>query len=691
MGDIEKRRSKLNAVAGYIARDKLASGRLHRWQPSEAFVLVVIGLVVGLASGAGVWLFKRLIDLAHLLFFDRLGGLLQAWGDWTVALIPVMGGLVVGLIVHYLIGEERHHGVAGIMEAAALAGGRLRYKRMPAKAVASAFSIGSGASVGPEDPSVQVGANLGSMFGQWMRLSDERVRSLVAAGCASGIAAAFNAPIAGVFFSLEIILGEISGSAFGIVVLSSVISAVFTQAVSGPEPAFHVPAYSFNAPWELPLYLGLGVLAGPISALYIRLLYLTQDIFHERVKAPRWTKPILAGLIVGVVGIFLPQVFGVGYDTIGSILNGHTTSFWLLLALMAVKLVLTPVSIGGGFPGGVFAPSLFIGASLGAAYAAGLDWLSPGLNVIPGAYAMVGMAAVLAGAVHAPLTAVLLLFEMTNDYRIVLPLMFAVVVSMVISQRLIRESVYSMGLARKGIRLERGRDVDLLETITVDEVMQPAPLSLLDSESVERATEIFAETRHHGLPVLNEEGELVGILTTQEFGSLQDWDVSSLRVGDICVRDLQVAYSDETIGQALRRMGGRNIGRLPVVSRGDSKHMVGWLRRSDLLRAYDLALARRTAQRHRIHQVKLGATSGENVRIFEIPIEAGSPCDGRKVKEVPWPSNCLVASLRSRRNVVIPHGDTVLRAGNILVVLVEGGGEEEISYFCKKSVTGGQS
>jgi chloride channel protein, CIC family len=647
------------------------------------FALVFTGLVVGLASGVGVWLFKRMINWAYQVFFTNFGESINNWGAWTVALIPVLGGLVVGLIIYYMIGEERHHGVAGIMEAAALAGGRLRYKRMPAKAVASAISIGSGASVGPEDPSVQIGASLGSMFGQWLHLSDERVRSLVAAGCASGIAAAFNAPIAGVFFSLEIILGEISGSAFGIVVLASVISAVFTQAVAGPEPAFHVPSYTFDSPWELPLYIGLGLLAGPISALYIRLLYLMQDIFHDHLKIPRWTKPMVAGLIVGVVGIFLPQVFGVGYDTIGSILNGQTTSFWLLLALMLAKLVLTPVSIGGGFLGGVFAPSLFIGASLGAAYAVGLDWISPGLNVIPGAYAMVGMAAVLAGAVHAPMTAVILLFEMTNDYRIILPLMFAVVVSMVISQRLIRESVYSMGLARKGIRLERGRDVDVLETVTVGEIMQPAPLSLLDTESVEHAAEIFAETRHHGLPVLSKDGELVGILTTQEIGRLQDKDASALRVMDICVQDLQVAYPDESIGQALRRMGGRDIGRLPVVSRNDPKHMVGWLRRSDLLRAYDLALARRTAQRHRIHQVKLGATSGENVRIFEIPIEAGSPCDGRKVKEVPWPSNCLVASLRSRRNVVIPHGDTVLRAGNTLVVLVEGGTEEDVSYLCK--------
>jgi chloride channel protein, CIC family len=667
---------------------KLSSipGIPFRWlagrQPSEGFILVSMGLVVGLTGGAGVWLFKQLIGLAQRFFFDLLGGALGNWGSWTVVLIPVLGGLVVGLIVHFMIGEERHHGVAGIMEATALAGGRLRYKRMPAKATASAISIGCGASVGPEDPSVQIGASLGSMFGQWLHLSDERLRSLVAAGCASGIAAAFNAPIAGVFFSLEIILGEISGGAFAIVVLASVISAVFTQAVSGPEPAFHVPAYAFNSPNELLLYLGLGLLAGPVAATYIRLLYLIQDGFH-RLKMPPWVKPMLAGLIVGLVGFFLPQVLGVGYGTIGSILNGETTGFLLLLALLLAKLLLTPVSIGGGFQGGVFAPSLFIGAALGAAYAVALDWLWPGLNVIPGAYAMVGMAAVLAGAVHAPLTAVILLFEMTNDYHIILPVMFAVVVSMFLSQRIIRDSVYTMGLARKGIRLQRGRDVDVLETITVGELMQPAPQILSEMDSLDYAAKSLIDGRHHGLPVENDVGVLVGILTMQDLGRIQESDMSALRVGDICVRDLLVAYPDETIGDALRRMGARDIGRMPVVSRSDPRHMLGWLRRPDMLRAYDIALTKRAAQRHRAHQVRLGAISGEYVRIYEIPIDAKSLCDGKRVKDIAWPANCLLASVRTGRNVTVPHGDTILRAGNVIVVLVEGGSEEQVAKMCR--------
>jgi CIC family chloride channel protein len=261
--------------------------------------------------------------------------------------------------------------------------------------------------------------------------------------------------------------------------------------------------------------------------------------------------------------------------------------------------------------------------------------------------------------------------------------MFAVVVSMVLSQRLIRDSVYTLGLARKGIRLQRGRDVDVLETINVGEVMQPAPHYLSDVDSVDRAAEILLENRHHGLPVLNDRGELTGILTTQDIGRVQDQDTSVLRVGAICVRDLLVAYPDEPIGKALGRMGARDIGRMPVVSRSDPRQMVGWLRRSDLLRAYDVALTKRATRRHRAHQVHLGAISGDNVRVFEITIQEKSPCDGKRVKEILWPSNCLLASVRRGRNVIIPHGDTVLRAGNIIVVLIEGGSEVQITDMCR--------
>jgi len=636
-----------------------------------------------------VWLFKRLIDLAHLIAFDNIGTFLEQLGPWTVFLVPVLGGVIVGLLLHFFVGEERHHGVAGIMEAMALAGGRLRYRSVPAKALAAAISIGAGASVGPEDPSVQIGANLGSMFGQVFRLSDERVRALVAAGAAGGIAAAFNAPIAGVFFAIEVILGELSASSLGVVTLAAVISAVFTQAVSGQQPAFPIPAYTFQGVSELPFYLVLGLIAGPIAAAYIRLLDGSQRMFHV-LHIPAWLKPVIAGLAVGIVGIFLPQLFGVGYDTIGSVLNGQSLAFGLVLLLLIGKLILTPISIGAGFPGGVFAPSLFIGAMVGEGLGQVIAVLFPQMHIAPAAFALVGMAAVLAGSVHTPLTAIILLFEMTNDYRIILPVMFAVVVSMFISQRLQRDSVYTLALARKGVRLQRGRDVDLLEGITVAEVMQQDSEVLLASQSIESAMAWLSVTRHHGVPVVDDRGRLVGILTLADIERAQNGDHprnGELTVGDICTRELLVATPDESIGAALGRMSPRDIGRLPVVSRDDPNHLIGILRRSDLVRAYDIAITRRSEVRHRAQQIRLVAFSGASV--IDLVVEPGSACADKLVSEVPWPKEAIIASVRRGGQILVPRGDTRLKAGDVLVIVTNGSVHDELARLNLANVSSG--
>lgn len=663
---------------------QITSKLLHwfeRIQPQESLIMLGLATLMGLLSGAGVWVFKKLIDLAHGFFFDQIGSLLQPLGSWSLALIPIIGGLIVGLLVVFFIREERYHGVAGIMEAVALAGDRLRYKRVPAKSVISALSIGSGASVGPEDPSVQIGANFGSMIGQLGHMSDERTRTLVASGAATGISAAFNAPIAGVFFALEIIMGELSGVGLGVIVVASVVSAVFTQAVSGSQPAFTVPPYPFQSYIELPLYLGLGLTAGLIGAAYIKLVYLFQDLFHSW-HVQRWIKPAAAGVVLGIVGLWLPQVLGVGYETIGDILAGQNLAFGLLMALMVAKLILTPLSLGSGFMGGLFAPSLFMGATLGGGYGLIVQRLFPSMGIAPQAFAMVGMAAVLAGAVHSPLTAIILLFEMTNDYRIILPLMFAVVVSMLVSQLIQRDSIYTHGMAHRGVRLDRGRDVEVLQAITVSEVMHKDVLTLNESQPINETADILMKTRHHGMPVIDAAGDLVGILTVQDIDRFQSNGESNLTVGEVCSHELLVTYADESIGTALRLMSQRDLGRLPVVSRQDSRRIEGMLRRSDVIRAYDIALTRRAALKHSAQQVRLGAVSPEQVGLLELTIEAGAPCDGQLMKSVNWTHDCVIASLRRGREVVIPHGDTLLKTGDVLVAVIDEKVRDEVIRIC---------
>jgi len=642
---------------------------LDRITNSQTLTLGGLAILVGLATGVGVWLFKWLIELVRGFAFSALTG-------WLVLFVPVIGGVIVGWMVQSFIRDEKVHGTAGIMESVALAGGRLRYQRAPVKTAAAILSIGAGASVGPEDPSVQIGANLGSMLGQVFRLSDDRIRTLVAAGAASAIAAAFNAPIAGVFFSLEIVLGEITGNALGMILVAAVTSSVFTQAVSGNFPAFQIPAYAFNSAWELPLYLALGLLAGPVSALYVRLLYAMQDLFHKW-KIPQLFKTATAGLAVGLVGIFLPQVFGVGYETIGEVLNKKDLGILLLLALMIAKVVLTPVSLGGGFFGGVFAPSLFIGATLGGAFGSLTVSLFPGLNVNPAAFALVGMAAVLAGAVHAPLTSVILLFEMTNDYRIILPLMLSVAVSLLISQRIQKDSVYAMGLARHGIHLDRGRDVEVMSAITVGEAMQLVTDVLPETMSLSEAAELLARTRHHGLPVVNEDELLIGILTVQDIEHS-----TGEAVGDACTRDVEVAFPDESLNMALRRMSRRDVGRLPVVARENPRKLLGVLRRADVIHAYDIALTRRVAQRHQEHAVRLDALTPSRVDVSDVAVEFDAPVDGKRMNEIPFPRGCVIASVRRGGQVFIPRGETMLRAGDVLVVVAEGAAREEVWRLC---------
>ncbi len=652
---------------------------VRRWldahQPPESAVFGGAAVVVGLLAGSGVWLFKRLIDVVHLVSYQTLGAGLMRAGPWALALIPAVGGLIVGFVMHRFVGPERHHGVAGIIEATALAGGRIPYRRTPFKVASAALAIGAGASVGPEDPSVQIGASLGSFLGQLLHLSDERVRALVAAGAAAGIAAAFNAPIAGLFFALEVILGELSATAFGITTLAAVTSAVLTQAVSGPEPAFAVPPYPFQSILELPLYLVLGLLAGPVAALYVKLLYFFGDLFRQHVRGPAWVRPAIAGLIVGLVGLFLPGVLAVGYDVIGGLLNGGGgLALGLVFALMLAKLVLTPVSIGGGFPGGVFAPSLFIGATLGFAFGAAMSRLFPSLGVQPSAFAMVGMAAVLAGAVHAPLTAVILLFEMTHDYRIILPLLFAVAISLALSRYISADSVYMLGLARHGIRLRRGLDVDVLESLTVGEVMSSVADALPESATLAEADHAFALTHHHGMPVVDRHGALVGVVTLSDLQRAHEQGAGlETTVGAVCTREVLTAFGDESIGAALRRMSVRDVGRLPVVSRNQPRQLLGMLTRADVIRAYDLAATRRAVARHRQEQVRLGIYSG--AQTAEVRVPAGAAIAGHRVREIDWPASCVIASIRRRGQVIIPRGETIVLPDDVLIAVVTDGAE----------------
>ncbi len=623
--------------------------------------------VIGVGTGLMVIGFKQSIAFINRYAFGPLREALPG-GNWSILFVPLIGGLIVGLLQQFWVRPEKYHGVASIMVSIALANGRLPYKRAPVKVLTSALSIGFGASVGPEDPSVQIGANWGAFVARKLRVDESRLPTLVAMGAASGIAAAFNAPIAGVFFSLELLLGHLHAGAIGMVLFGSVLSSVVTQALVGATPAFPIPAYAFGSPLELVFYLGLGLLAGLTAFAYIKAIYLAHDHLHHS-RLPRWLRPVLIGALVGLAGVSFPQVFGDSYETISEILRGEQLVIWLLLTLLLLKIVLTALSLSAGFIGGVFAPSLFLGAALGGAYGVFIARLFPGLHIQPSAFALVGMAAVLAGTVHAPLTAIMLLFEMTNDYRIILPLMFAVAVSLFTSRWLHPASVYETGLRRDGLHIHRGQDIDILEALSVEEVMDRSPLTVPWDTPLGQIHLLFDKAHSHGLPVVDDQGRLFGVITLSDLENAVHDSPDNLKrpVRDFCSRKLVVAHPDESVHQALKRMGMYDIGRMPVVQREDPTRIVGWLSRMDIIQAYQMALSRYKLTRHRANQIKLGLISG--VSVFEFVVDKHSPLAHKKLKEIELPQYSLIASIERQGNIIIPHGNARLLPGDLVAVI----------------------
>jgi CIC family chloride channel protein len=668
---------------------------------SETTTLIVTAIVIGAGTGMGAVLFIRLIELVQEIFFKGGETLFGGLGRWLLILIPVAGGLIGGPIIAFFASEAKGHGVPEVMQAIALHGGRIRPRVVVAKIAASALCIGTGGSAGREGPIVQVGAALGSTLGQWLKLSSGRIRNLVACGAAAGIAATFNAPIAGVLFAMEVILGELHLGDLGNVIISAVTASTLARVFLGDYPAFAIPRYAMQTPWEVFLYALLGVLAAFAAVGFIRMLYWFEDLF-DNWKFPDALKPAIGGLLLGVLGFAypialgwgglsatdaasglpitanIPHVFGAGFAVIGDTLLGKTP-FLLLFALIFLKPLATSFTLGSGNSGGVFAPALFAGAALGGAFGFLVERIFPGATAGPGAFATVGMAAVFAGAARAPFTAILIVFEMTNDYRLMVPLMAAVIFSMIVAERLHKESIYTLKLTRRGIHLRRGRDVDVMENLTVAEAMRPAPESVPYNLPLRMVPALLDGARMHGLPVTDKDGKLCGVITIQDVEKAVDNDEQNLNhpVTQFCSQHLIVAYPDETVHHALERMSHRDIGRLPVVDHNQPTKLIGWISRADIVRAYERALTRRVAVQQQVHQVRLGAVAG--VQIVEETVNAGSRADMQSLSEISWPEDSLIASIQRGNQVLIPHGSTLLQAGDRLTIICKQGEEDVLA------------
>lgn len=646
---------------------------IDRHEIPEPALIMLTSLVVGIGAGLGAVAFRWLIGKMQWLAYDGLGGLLQGIAPFHLLIIPAVGGAIFGPLIYRFAREAKGHGVPEVMEAVALRGGRIRPRVALVKALASSICIGSGGSVGREGPIAQIGSALGSTVGQVLRLSDDRVRTLVACGAAGGIAATFNAPIAGAIFALEVILGQLHTLYFGAVVISAVTADVITHLFLGNSRAFAVPEYTLVNPWELALYALLGAVAAVAAVAFTRLLYFSEDVWDE-LRLPEYVKPVLGGLALGLLGLLtfkidgFPRIFGVGYESIDDAMFGNLT-FQMTVALFLLKMLATSLTLGSGGSGGVFAPSLFMGAMVGGTFGQIVHRLLPSVTAPAGAYALVGTAALFSGAAHAPVTAILILFEMTGNYSIILPLMLATVTSTLISRAISRESIYTLKLTRRGVRLQRGHDIDVMQGIEVSEAMTTDVDTVPADIALAELARAFAESHHHGFPVLDENGDLYGVVTIQDMErAMSRADASDMTVRDIATTTLQVAYPDEPLWAALKRMGTRDVGRLPVVSRENPNRLLGLIRRADIIRAYNKAITRRMELQHRTDRLRLGRLTG--VQFVETEVGEDAEAVGKPLSQADLPHDCVLVSVRRGRKLIIPHGDTVLEPGDRITALL---------------------
>ena len=656
---------------------------------ADSSVMLVTSLIVGIGAGLGAVLFRRLIDWIHNFAYNDIAGILAEWYPLHLIVIPALGGAIVGPLVYYFAREAKGHGVPEVMEALELRGGKIRPRVVVVKSLASSVCIASGGSVGREGPIAQIGSALGSLIGQLLKLSEDRVRTLVACGAAGGIAATFNAPIAGAVFALEVLLRRFGSVYFGAVVISAVTADVIAHYFEGDSRTFLTPEYTMQSPWELLLYTLMGFIAALAAVGFSRLLYFSEDIWGL-IRIPEPTKPLLGGILLGLLGIVsyqidgFPRVFGVGYETIENTLFSQLT-LQVTFGLLLLKLLATTLTLGSGGSGGIFAPSLFMGAMLGASFGQIAHTIFPEIVAPSGAYALVGMAAFFGGVAHAPITAILILFEMTGDYQIILPLMLSTVLSTIVSRNLSPDSIYTLKLKRRGVELSQDTQaIDLMQGVTAEIAMNCETDAVSSDMSLIELMSTFSSTHYHALPVVQNETELVGLITINELDHVRSkGTLESKTIADILtINNPATILPHQPVWMALRHLEAQGEGCVPVVSESGKNILLGVLRRIDIIRAYNKAVTKRAQDQH--HSEILNIRKLNQSGLSEVTLRADSPNVGKRVKELHLGGDALIVSVRRAGNLRIVRGETILHAEDQVTIF----SEKPKSEFLEKYLNG---
>ncbi len=572
--------------------------KLKAFRISDQTFLVTTATAVGLMSAGAYVLLRRTVEAVHEFIFVRGHYLLGiAEGNWTlvlVPLIPVAGALLLIPFSLLFPGEVGGYGFPRFLEEVNIKGGIIRARTVLLKIIGPALTIGSGGSAGLEGPIAQIGGAIGSNTGQLFRVSGNRMKVLIACGTAGGIAATFNAPIAGVLFALEIVLlGDFTLATFSPIVISSGVATVISRWYFGENPIFQSWNYSLHSHWELLFYVAMGIQIGVSAVIYIVMYYTTADFFG-RLRFHPLLKPVLGALLVGIIGIFYPQIMGHGYESINAALRGELF-YGLMILLVFLKMLVTCLTLGSGGAGGMFGPSLYIGVMIGGGFGGIVNHFYPALTAPTGAYALVGMGAFLASVTHAPLTAIFLLFEMTRDYRIILPIMFASVVGTLIARALKHDSIDTETLTRDGINLHAGREVSVLRSIQVRDVMSREVTKIPEHMPFDVILEVATKSTILYFPVVDGDGRLVGILSFQDLKeSLFEEDLKKFIVArDLAYTNVMTVTPDDNLDTVMAQFGFKDIEVFPVVDPTDPQKLLGMISRRDVVTAYNQAILKR--------------------------------------------------------------------------------------------------
>jgi CIC family chloride channel protein len=555
----------------------------------EDFYMLFLAALIGVFAGLGAYILTLLINFFRYLFYDKIYNLSPFTFTTYIllALFPAIGGLIVGLVIHFFSREARGHGVPGVIEAIANRAGYIRPRVTLVTSFTAAATIGTGGSAGKEGPIVQIGAAIGSTIGQLFNVSSERLKVLVGTGAGAGLAAVFNAPVTGVLFALEVLLADFSINAFTPIIFATVISTTISHYLIGSNPVLHVPVYYLESVYEYPLYILMGIVGGFVAVSFTRILYATEDFFNKYPDIPEYVKPALGGLLVGIIAIFFPEIYGFEDAAIHNALL-ERTAVLILFLLTVFKILATSLSLGSGGSGGLFIPALFVGATFGAFFGSIMNAFFPQITASPGAYALVGMGVMVAGTTHATISALMLIFEVTSNYQIILPLMLGTIVATITSRLIMRENIYTMKIALSGEYIFKGRNMTLLQSIPIRKHVEKKFDFIKENTSFDKILDLLRRSDHATFPVISPDDKLVGLISINNIRSYMfEEDLYPLLIAkDIMQEEYITVNPGQSLADVLRLFDLTDAELLPVTEKRNNRNLIGVIYRDELMRWY---------------------------------------------------------------------------------------------------------